>query len=54
MKLYKRGDCIVIWSDTKYQQYFYYTISEATQYFKKKYNIKGRIKQVDYCPYILN
>lgn len=52
--LYKKGDMIVVWYDNIYHQYWDYSIRESLQLFKKKYNITGKHKRVNFCPFIFD
>jgi hypothetical protein len=54
IQLYQRGDCIVVWFDKTYHQYWDYTQAEAIRLFKKKYGIKGPVDKSKFCPFILN
>ena len=54
IRLYKKGDLIIVWCDGKKQSYWYYKIREALRLFKDKFNIRKRHFRVDYCPYLLN
>jgi uncharacterized protein involved in cysteine biosynthesis len=55
MYLYKKGNCIIIWqSYLTRQQYFDYPVNEAKKHYKLKYNTKGFIKKVNFCPFLFN
>ena len=53
IKLYQRGDCIIIWYGVSYQVYWDYTQKECITHFKKKYGIKGKVDRTNFCHFLL-
>ncbi len=52
MKLFKhpRTGLITIWSDEYcYHKYLYYSKREAIRLFKKTYNLRGKVEEVNWC-----
>lgn len=54
MYLFKKGNTIFIWSNPlNVDQYIDYPINMAKKHYKEKHNLKGIIKRVNYCPFIV-
>ena len=54
IKLYQRGNFIIIWFDRTHHTYWDYTQKECINHFKKKYDIKGKVEKTNFCPFVLN
>ena len=54
MKLFKSktSGYITIWYGSIMQQYAYYSKKEAIKKFKEEHGLRGKVIEVDYCPYI--
>jgi hypothetical protein len=49
----KMNGSYIIWSDNAKCTYYDYTQTESIRKFKKDNNIKGKIKKVDFCPFVM-